>query len=297
MNVMGLISGALGGAAKGYTQYAETELVKQQELDLRKQMLDAEEEKLLRIDEVKRNRDIADVPRLAKAEAEGQVAMTSTPGYLNSLAQRTSATESSATKASAAATNYELDRARQANTIRDQLSQTEDPQQRAALQRRLDDLTGAFDSPATRINYQTSAFELGQATALGDLRLQLARSTDPDERAVLQQAISDLSGTSTTRSYSDMVTAAGHYRMLAQNLRKDADTLAESDEERRTMLERAYNYEREADSILQMTKDKRLGGSGQNSGGTGTSGPKEGEEAVSKSGKPIVFRNGQWVYK
>lgn len=31
--------------------------------------------------------------------------------------------------------------------------------------------------------------------------------------------------------------------------------------------------------------------------GGASSGPKEGQESTSKSGKPIVFRNGQWVYK
>lgn len=68
MKLSGLISGVMGGAAKGYGQYAEGELKKQQELDLRKQLMAAEEEKALRIDEIKRNRDIADIPRKGAAE-------------------------------------------------------------------------------------------------------------------------------------------------------------------------------------------------------------------------------------
>lgn len=251
----GLIAGVLGGAARGYTQMAEGELKKQQELDLRKQLMEAETEKQLRIDEIKRNRDIEDIPRkaeataaaapiLARGEAQGQIAKTSTPGYLGSVAQETSAKESSATKASAAASN----------------------------------------------------FELSQKRALGDLRTRLSKTTDETERANLQQAINDLSGGTSTKSYSDMVTAAGHYRMLAQNLRKDAE-MAGSEEERTDILQRAMNYEKEADAILQATKGKRLGGSSQGGSSTTTGSPREGQEDVSKSGKPIVFRNGQWVYK
>jgi len=65
----GLIAGVLGGAARGYTQMAEGELKKQQELDLRTQLMEAETEKQLRIDEIKRNRDVADIPRKAEATA------------------------------------------------------------------------------------------------------------------------------------------------------------------------------------------------------------------------------------
>lgn len=273
----GLIAGVLGGAARGYTQMAEGELKKQQELDLRTQLMEAETEKQLRIDEIKRNRDVADIPRKAEAtaaaapilargeaaaapiraegeaaaapikargEAQGQIAKTGTPGYLGSVAQETGAKESSATKASAAASN----------------------------------------------------FELSQKRALADMRTRLSKTTDETERANLQQAINDLSGGTSTKSYSDMVTAAGHYRMLAQNLRKDAD-MAGSEEERTDILQRAMNYEKEADAILQATKGKRLGGSSQSGTSTTTGSPREGQEAVSKSGKPIVFRNGQWVYK
>ena len=56
----GLISGVLGGAAKAYGEGAQMEMKKQSELDLRKQLLEAESEKRLREDEVKRGRDVSD---------------------------------------------------------------------------------------------------------------------------------------------------------------------------------------------------------------------------------------------
>jgi hypothetical protein len=53
----GLISGVLGGAAAGYGEGAQMEMKKQADLDLKKQMLDAESEKTLRLDEINRNRN------------------------------------------------------------------------------------------------------------------------------------------------------------------------------------------------------------------------------------------------
>ena len=56
----GLISGVLGGAAKAYGEGAQMEMKKQSELDLRKQLMEAETEKQLRMDEIKRGRDVSD---------------------------------------------------------------------------------------------------------------------------------------------------------------------------------------------------------------------------------------------
>jgi hypothetical protein len=75
MKLSGLIAGALGGAAKGYTQVAETNFKKSAELDLKKQLMEAETDKQLAIDAIKRQRDIVDEDRkmtpeyLAKAGA------------------------------------------------------------------------------------------------------------------------------------------------------------------------------------------------------------------------------------
>ena len=75
----GLISGVLGGAAAGYGESAQMEMKKQADLDLRKQMLDAESEKTLRLDEFKRARDVKD--RL------DQEARVRDPAYLKAQAE------------------------------------------------------------------------------------------------------------------------------------------------------------------------------------------------------------------
>jgi hypothetical protein len=63
MNIGGLIAAAVGGAAEGYGKGADMEMKKQSELDLRKQLMEAETERQLRVDEIKRGRDIAEEDR------------------------------------------------------------------------------------------------------------------------------------------------------------------------------------------------------------------------------------------
>jgi hypothetical protein len=70
----GLISGVMGRAAEGYGKAADMEMKKQSELDLRKQLMDAETEKQLRIDEIKRGRDIAEEDRKMGPEYLAKVA-------------------------------------------------------------------------------------------------------------------------------------------------------------------------------------------------------------------------------
>jgi hypothetical protein len=60
----GLIAGALGGAAEGYGQAANMEMKKQSELDLKKQLMEAETANQLQIDAVTRERTKTD--RLAE---------------------------------------------------------------------------------------------------------------------------------------------------------------------------------------------------------------------------------------
>lgn len=65
----GLIAGALTGAAKGVGEASDVMLGQQNKLDLAKAMSDMEEQKLIRLDENKRGKDIDDIGRKATATA------------------------------------------------------------------------------------------------------------------------------------------------------------------------------------------------------------------------------------
>ena len=89
----GLISGVLGGTAKAYGEGAQMEMKKQSELDLRKQLLEAESDKRLREDEIKRGRDVSDriteEARVQSPEYLARAAATDLTKATGAIANRT----------------------------------------------------------------------------------------------------------------------------------------------------------------------------------------------------------------
>lgn len=78
--MQGISSGAKAGAevAKGYYE-------DERKIDVYKEMADIEEQKMLRIDEVKRNRDVEDIGRKGQAETEALVARSNDPRYIKGV--------------------------------------------------------------------------------------------------------------------------------------------------------------------------------------------------------------------
>jgi hypothetical protein len=89
MNIGGLIAAAVGGAAEGYGKGADMEMKKQSELDLRKQLMDAETERQLRVDEIKRGRDIAEETRKMSPEYIAQTTAADLERNKGALGNRT----------------------------------------------------------------------------------------------------------------------------------------------------------------------------------------------------------------
>lgn len=276
MSLGGLIGSVMKPAAEAGAKYAE----KRVDLDIKKELMDAEEQKLLRIDEIKRQRDISDIP--ARGEAETGV-----------MVEREDALRPSKIK-----TEEETTLARGKAERTNLTAYGTDAGARAGARAKASD----SESSGTKAQGALANFKLTQERALAELRTELKDTKDPTRRAEIEQQLKDLNGSLTTKSYSDMVTAAESYRKMAANLRKDAEDLIEEpgSTEKEELLSRARTYEEEANAILQAAKNKRLSGSTPPNTGKpskGTNGPKEGDTDTSKSGKPIIFRNGQWEYK
>jgi hypothetical protein len=241
------------------------------------ELMRMEEEKALRLDEIKRSRDLRDVPLKAKAEADA--------APIRAQGEAAAAPIRAQAEADAAPIKA-------AGEAKGLITKAQTPGYLEAKQQEADAGESTSVKDSRKVTTDAARYDASQKRAVGDLRSRLSRTQDPEQRSVLEQQIKDLSGSS-TKSYGDMVTAAGHYRMLAQNLRKDAES-AFDDGERNDMLARARYYEQEADAILQTTTDRRLGGkpkatSGPNSGnqnlGTAsTSKYKEGDIVSLKSG-------------
>lgn len=103
--MQGIGSGAKAGAevAKGYYE-------DQRKIDVYKEMADIEEQKMLRIDEVKRNRDVEDVGRKGQAETEALIARSNDPRYIKGVRAEAQAKhiESAASVANARLANMEI---------------------------------------------------------------------------------------------------------------------------------------------------------------------------------------------
>lgn len=244
MSFAGLISGVMGGAAKGFSDVSELEMKKQSELDMRKQLMEAETEKQLRIDEIKRDRDIADIGRRTDAE---------TSAYVKSAPLKAKADADVAPiKAKGEADAAPIKAKGEANA---QVVKTDTPGYLKSV--KSEATAKHVESAGSVAQADLARYQLANLRAVSDLRTKLSNTSDPAERESLTQQIGDLSGNS-SKSYADMVTAAEGYRKLAQGLRKDLEMVTDPDE-RKSITDRANYYETEADSILQSTKGKRLG--------------------------------------
>lgn len=252
----GLIAGALKGAAEGYTTVAKGELENQQKLDYQKQILQLTEEKDRRVAEFTadlgiktKKREIAEIDPL-KTESDANRTRVVGAAETGVLADRETqlgpikaANEGLATGARVKAEGQALtDLSKDKNYI-------------AALQT----ISNAKEGSAATAQAAAVMFELGQKKAIVDLRTQLSKlpANDP-QREALTQRISDLSGAS-IKSASDVISAATNWRMMAKDLRKDAES-ANSDEERDALRGQAQQYEQLADSIQRTIVNQRVPG-------------------------------------
>lgn len=155
-------------------------------------------------------------------------------------------------------------------------------------------IAAAGESSATRASAGFTSDRRAIEGDIAELRRTLSQTTDETERSNLMRQINDLSGSPAAgaKTYGDMVAAAGHYSRMAQGLRKQAEE-AYDPSERAELLSRAAQFEEQADTILQETRGRRLGEARIVPPQSASGGERK---SVSKSGRPIVFRDGQWVY-
>lgn len=281
--LIGAAAGGIKGAADAYSMGAKSEFDNQQKVNLSQQLLDMEEQKALRVDEITRSRNIADVPKMATAQAEaapivakgtvaGQVAgaqAVKDSGLQNLLASN----EAAGINAKATAGVPEAEAALKAKQlVAGKANVTEAASQTGAANAtqfnaevgapgyltNKTKLTNATESSGSKAQAALAGFTLTNAKVLQDARNLLAKESDPEKRDELTRSIADLSGAS-TKNFGDVAIAARSWVTMAQNLRKDAEMLPES--EQKELTTRAQGYEQSADALLKSIADKRLPGS------------------------------------
>lgn len=125
MGIGGLIAAAVGGAAEGYGKGADMEMKKQSELDLRKQLMEAETERQLRVDEIKRGRDIAEETRKMSPEYIAQVTAANLETSKGAIGNRKTLAPQAAEAATAEySANKPLDITRAADAVTAKIAET-----------------------------------------------------------------------------------------------------------------------------------------------------------------------------
>lgn len=273
--MFGLIGAALKGAGEGYATYAKGELENQQKLEYQKQILQMQEEKDRRIaeftadlgvktkkreieevDPLKIKSDVSRTQQVGAAETEVQTDRTGKVGAAETkvLGDREDALRAGKIK-TAKDTTLAQGEAERTNAG----AYADDTKARAGTRAKAQDQF--VEGSGSKAQGELAKFQLTQLKAVADARTELSKTTDPAKREELSQRIQDLQLGTSTKSYSDVVTAAEGYRKMADNLRKDADKIANNEEERKGMLARASEYEAQADFILRGAIGKRLPGS------------------------------------
>lgn len=194
MSLAGLISGVMGGAAKGYGQYAESELKRQQELDLKKQLLEAQTEKELRIDEIKRTRDFSDKKREIEEidpmrhQSEANKTRIVGAAETEELANRENALRAGKiqTAKDTALASGEAERFNLA-------ALGKDPAALGGISAKA--RAGHVDGVGSVAQANLANFELGQKKAVAGLRQELAQTpADDPRRAEIERRIRDITG-------------------------------------------------------------------------------------------------------
>lgn len=304
MGLGGLIAGALGGAAKGYTEVAETNFKKSAELDLKKQLMEAEADKRLAIDAITRQRDIADIGGRTQATANANLAAAPTVGQTavaSKVAEATAIKGSGLPQLQAENTAAELaankgnvvEKAKQAGEAEGagSVAKINTPGYLKAVTANA--RAGHIESAGSLATAGLANFELNQKKTVAELNKSLSNETDPTKREEISQKIKDLSGGS-TKSFSDVVALGNGYVNMAGKLRTQAKD--EADETvRGNMNAQATQYEQAADSVFNSIKEKRLGATPGKPGGGEKSPYAEGTRLQkSENGKTVfyVVKNG-----
>lgn len=317
MSLGGLIASALGGGARGYTEAARGELKNQQELNLRALLAEVEKDKQLAIDAIRRERDIADIGTRADAEtaantrnAVPRAVSAANAAVAGQVAGLNAASAANLPQLQAAADQAKYDaskplaerQARDKVTLDTQLTidQVKTPGFLDAIKEKAK--AGHIESSGSLAQAALANYKLGQERSLGTLRDQLSKTTDEVKRAELTQRINDLSGSTSGRSFGDVVAMANGYVSMAGKLRTAAKDELDPGEKQR-LTDQAAQFEAAADQVFGAVRERRLGDPGSSKpaagGGAARGGaPKTGDTRTVQTGphkgKTAVWDGNGW---
>jgi hypothetical protein len=251
----GLISTAargIKGGAEAYGMAAKSKFDKNEKVDLSQQLLDMEEQMKLRVDDYRRQQELAQIPKTAQAEADA--ASITAVGDVNAEAASLDASSSVGLPGKKANQTAAQLKANKANVteLANQTGAAAATELNATvnspgyLDSRAKD-AAANESPSAQAQRALAEFELTNKRVVQNARSLLAQTTDPKERDALGRTISDLTGAS--------IKSAGDVASLARSWLKIADAQSErakfaSQEDADALNAEAAFAEQQAASLL-----------------------------------------------
>lgn len=268
MDFGGIIAGAIGGAAKGYGDYAEGEMKNQQKLDLEKALSDVLVDRDARIRENSNKATLAlEDQQMDPARAEKKAAFATAgkkaelTGALSSgLPALQAKVEGEAFEAGAATRaakkaeelGFEERAARLKAKIESDINN--DPTYLAG-RKKLAQATHV-ENAGSLAQAALAQFTLGQQKELAGWRAALADSNNPDDREVIQQRINDLTQAN-SKSFSDVIGGANILMKEADKLRESAKMMDPNTSEYRDAVAKADKFSKTASDMVEQVNTKR----------------------------------------
>jgi hypothetical protein len=304
----GIIAGALGGAGQAVGQIADDQIKQNQRVDLLRVQQEIEQEKLRFVDELSKNRALWEVDTSPGGYAERKTA-ADTAREKSLQGVRTDAAVDQATKLIPVEVQKEqtLAPVKQANEVaratavkkaendverEDTLAKGSDKGYLKAVAA----LSNAKESSATRASAAKTVYEMNRQKYVDNLRDVASglMAAGDKEGAEEQLRVADMaSGKTQAKSFSDVAAFA---KVLEAQAAALVDPMKGGDPMNPENVAQATAIRQRIQELAADVSSKRgVGGSGAAT--KPAAGPKEGDKSTSKSGKPIVYSNGQWVYQ
>lgn len=308
---MGLLAAAIGGFGKGLATVGEMESKKQNELDLKKQLVDIESEKRLREDEITRKRafdyqkrDITELEPLRTTAAVSREKALIAPAVekaeklIPAEVKKTTEVGKAENKIridlEKSLTDVSVDRkgkeARREALVLMELGN--DKKYLAALTK----LADAKTSPTEKAQLAVSLNKMKQEQTINNLRTQLSKLPDTPEnataRADIRRQIEDMTDKK-IGSYSDVASLANSYLVASNTILRNGTGTEEE-------LAEAKRLRELGESIGRSVVEKKLpaGNAGKE---TKPGAPRKGEERTiaegPNKGKTAVFDGTGWKLK
>lgn len=323
----GLIAAALSGFGKALSTTGEMEAKKQNEMDLKKQLLDMESEKRLREDEITRGRafeyqkkDIGELEPLrtaAKVKEAEALLPTKVKEKTELGTAETNTLKTREGELRPGVVETEKAKGEVANTLRVNLEKditdiSLDKEKRKASQEALalidlgnnksytsalQKLTDAKSSSAEKTQASAALYKMQNEKALGDLRTELSKLPDTpenaDKRAGIRQQLSDLKD-SKIASYADTASLANSYLVASNTILRNGTGTEEELAEAKRLRDLA---ERIGGAIIDKKIPEAKDTSAKAQGSTYKVGDTRTVASGPNQGKTVVYDGNGWKLK